>query len=50
MTWQMAQFLFEDISSPFALGLKERTKKITTIDMQTLRLGIEDFSALQMVG
>jgi len=40
----MAQFLFEDISRAIALGLRERTKRITSINMQALRLGIENIS------
>lgn len=40
----MAQFLFEDISKAFARGLGKRTKKINSINMQALRLGIENFS------
>jgi hypothetical protein len=42
----MAQFLFEDISRAVALGLKERTRVMVTINMQALGLGIEDFSTL----
>ena len=46
----MAQFLFEDISKAFALGPGARTKKNNSINMQALRLGIENFSELWMVG
>jgi hypothetical protein len=42
----MAQFLFEDISRAFALGLGKRTKKIDRTNMQTLRLDIEKFLEL----
>jgi hypothetical protein len=38
----MAQFLFEDISRAIAMGLRERTKRITNINMQALGLGIEN--------
>jgi hypothetical protein len=40
----MAQFLFEDISRAIAVELRERTKRITSINMQALGLGIENFS------
>jgi len=39
----MAQFLFEDISRAIAVGLRERTKRITSKNMQALGLGIENF-------
>ena len=42
----MAQFLFEDISKAFALGLGERAKKMNSINMQDLGLGIGNFSEL----
>jgi hypothetical protein len=44
----MAQFLFEDISRAIALALRERTKRITSTNMQALGLGIENFSNLRL--